>query len=379
MRVLHLGRFWHGKSGGIERHAALLCKGLAAAGVDVVNLVAAKDAQSKDFMVDGVRTVEVASFGVALSTAMAPLLPFKALQLHREKPFDIVHLHLPDPLSHAAALLLPKSVKRVITWHSDIVRQKIALRFYAPFLNRFVNGSDAVVAATQAHFDSTTQIAPELPAQRRHVIAYGLDYSALALTERTAALRDALRAQAQGRGMVFALGRHVYYKGFDVLIDALQHTSAFLVLGGDGPLRAQLQQQAETLGLQSRLLFAGLIPEADLAAYFHACDVFCLPSVEQSEAFGLVQLEAMACGKPVVNTKLNNGVNVVNLDGVTGLTVPVGDAPALAGAVNRLIADTPLREQLGGEAKERAYACYSLVASVQKHIELYQDLLSTER
>ena len=376
MRVLHLGRFWHGKSGGIERHAALLCKGLAAAGVDVVNLVAAKDAHSKDFVVDGVRTVEVASFGVALSTAMAPLLPFKALQLHREKPFDIVHLHLPDPLSHAAALLLPKSVKRVITWHSDIVRQKTALRLYAPFLKRLVNQSDAVVAATQAHFDSTTQIPPELPAQRRHVIRYGLDYSALALTERTAALRDLLRAQAQGRGMVFALGRHVYYKGFDVLIDALQHTSAFLVLGGDGPLRAQLQQQAEALGLQNRIRFAGLIPEADLAAYFHACDVFCLPSVEQSEAFGLVQLEAMACAKPVVCTQLNNGVNVVNVHGQTGYAVPVRDAVALGQSIEGLLQNDALRLELGQRASAHT-AKYSLPHMTAAHVELYQGLLST--
>ena len=376
MRVLHLGRFWHGKSGGIERHAALLCKGLAASGVDVVNLVAAKNVHSQDFMVNGVRTIEVASFGVALSTAIAPLLPFKALQLHREKPFDIVHLHLPDPLSHAAALLLPKSVKRVITWHSDIIRQKTALQMYAPFLNRLVNSADAVVAATQAHFDSSTQISPSLPLNRRHVIAYGLDYSALRLTERTTALRDDLRAQAQGRGMVFALGRHVYYKGFDVLINALEHTSAFLILGGDGPLRPQLQQQVSALGLQDRVHFAGLIPEADLAAYFRTCDVFCLPSVEQSEAFGLVQLEAMACAKPVVNTQLNNGVNVVMLDGVTGLTVPVGDAPAMATAIHRLMVDTNLRKQLGGQAQERAYAEFSLAASVQKHVALYEGLLA---
>ena len=377
MRVLHLGRFWHGKSGGIERHVALLCKGLAADGVDVVNLVAAKDAHSRDFVVDGVRTVEVASFGVALSTAVAPLLPFKALQLHCQQPLDIVHLHLPDPLSHAVALLLPKSVKRVLTWHSDIVRQKTALRFYAPFLNHLVKNSDAVVAATQAHFDSSTQIPSSLPEQRRHVIPYGLDYSALDLNDRTCALRDALRVQAQGRGIVFALGRHVYYKGFDVLINALQSTSAFVILGGDGPMRAELQKQAETLGVQGRILFAGSIPDADLAAYFHACDVFCLPSVEQSEAFGLVQLEAMACAKPVINTQLNNGVNVVSTDGVTGITVPVGDAPALAAAINCLLSDSELRRQLGGEAQERVQRLYSSTASVQRHIDLYQALLST--
>lgn len=375
MRVLHLGRFWHGKSGGIERHAALLCKGLAARGVDVVNLVAAKESRSQDHVIDGVRTVEVASFGVALSTALAPFLPFKAWLLHRERPFDIVHLHLPDPLSHVVALLLPKSVKCVITWHSDIVRQKTALRFYAPFLRRLVNEADAVVVATQAHFDASAQIPQDLPVSRRHVIPYGLDYTSLALTAQTAARRDELRALAHGRGLVFALGRHVYYKGFDALIQALMHTRAFLILGGDGPLRQELQQLVIDLGLEHRVHFAGHIAESDLAAYFHACDVFCLPSVEQSEAFGLVQLEAMACAKPVVCTQLNNGVNVVNVHGKTGFAVPVRDAEALGSCIEELISNDALRLQLGQQALAQTIK-YSLPHMTEEHLRLYQALLS---
>ena len=112
---------------------------------------------------------------------------------------------------------------------------------------------------------------------------------------------------------MFALGRNVYHKGFKVLIEALQHTDTFLILGGDGPLRPQLEQQADALGVGDRVVFSGRIPEEDLAAYLDACDVFCLPSVEQSEAFRLVQLEAMACGKPAVCTQLNNGVTVSSL------------------------------------------------------------------
>lgn len=378
MRVLQFGRFWHDQHGGIERHVALLSKELATLGVEVVNLVAAQNLQGSDVAVDGYRLVQVPSLGIVFSTALAPGLVFKALALHRENKFDVLHLHLPDPLSHLASLVLPSSIKRVITWHSDIIRQKKLLALYQPFLRRITRQADALVAATQAHFDASTQIPHDIPAQRRHVIPYGLDYAPLVLNPRTAALRDELRARAQGRGLVFALGRHVYYKGFDVLIEALQHTDAFLVLGGDGPLRPQLEQQAAALGVSNRVLFSGRIAEEDLAAYFNACDVFCLPSVEPSEAFGLVQLEAMACGKPVVCTQLNNGVNVVNVHGQTGFSVPVRDPLALGHCLARLLQDNALRQKLGEQALAHSRS-YSVPAMTASHIKLYQDLLSTSR
>jgi rhamnosyl/mannosyltransferase len=144
-------------------------------------------------------------------------------------------------------------------------------------------------------------------------------------------------------------------------------------------LRPQLEQQAAALGVSDRVVFSGRIPEEDLPAYFHACDVFCMPSVEPSEAFGLVQLEAMACGKPVVCTQLNNGVNIVNVEGETGLAVPVRDAAALAAAINQLLGDRLLRERLGQQGQQRANTEYSLQAMAASHIGLYQDLVSTAR
>lgn len=374
MRVLQFGRYWNENFGGLERHVQLLSKGLAAQGVDVVNLVAASGINGSDEILDGYRLVRVPSFGTVFSTAMAPTLVLKALSLHREKPFDIIHLHFPDPLSHLASLFLPASIKRVITWHSDIVRQKRLLALYRPLLQRFTRSADALVAATQMHYESSTQIPADMPATRRHVIPYGLNYSSLALTPSLIALRDAIRSKANGRPVIFALGRHVYYKGFDVLIEAMRHVDAYLVLGGEGPLRSQLQAQAVQIGVSHKVWFVGRIPEVELPAYFHACDVFCFPSVEQSEAFGLVQLEAMACGKPVVCSQLENGVNVVNLHQETGLAVPVRDPVALGGALMQLLRDDSLRSRLGEQAKVRAYSLYSLSAMTTSHMHLYKSL-----
>ncbi|ART47151.1 glycosyltransferase [Acidovorax carolinensis] len=378
MRVLQFGRFWNAQHGGLERHVALLAQGLAAQGVEVVNLVAATGRMGSDETQGAYRLVQAPSFGMAYGTAVSPALPLKALALHREQPFDLFHLHLPDPLSHLTSMLLPGNVPRVLSWHSDIVRQKRLLRLYQPFLSRLVRQADALVVATQAHFDSSTQIPDDVPLARRHVIPYGLDYTPLQLDTRTMALRDELRRRARGRGLVFAMGRHVYYKGFEVLIDALVHTDAYLVLGGDGPLRAQLEQQAAAMGLSDRMFFSGRIPEEDLAAYFHACDLFCLPSVEPSEAFGLVQLEAMACGKPVVCTQLGNGVNVVNVHGQTGFAVPVRDPVAFGQCIARLLKDDALRHQLGAQALRHTEQ-YSVPAMTASHIRLYQELLKTRR
>ena len=376
VRVLQFGRFWNEQHGGIERHVSLLGQGLAAQGVEVVNLVAATGRGGTDETQGLYRLIRAPSFGEAYSMALSPALVWKALTLHRQKPFDILHFHFPDPLSHFTSVLLPSNVRRVITWHSDIIRQKRLLAFYQPLLSRITRQADALVAATQAHFDVSTQIPKDIPIVRCHVIPYGLDYKPLELNARTAALRDQLRVRSQGRGLVFALGRHVYYKGFNVLIDALQHTSAFLILGGDGPLRPQLELQVAKLGLSHRILFTGHIPEEDLAAYFHACDVFCLPAVERSEAFGLVQLEAMACGKPVVCTQLNNGVNVVNVDGQTGFAVPARNPVALGECLAQLLGDHALRQKLGAQALAHTDG-YSVRSMTASHIKLYQDLLST--
>jgi glycosyltransferase involved in cell wall biosynthesis len=386
LSVLQFGRFNNAEqNGGIERHMQLLCDGLTALDTDVTYLVAGDSLHSLDSQIStatgSYRMVEAATFGTFFSTAASPMQVIKALMMHRKKPFDVVHLHFPNPLAHIASLLLPKSIKRVITWHSDIVRQKRLLAMYLPFLKRVTLRADALIAATPAHFTSSTQIPSSLPSTKRHVIPYGRDFSDLELTALTSELCISLKNRAKSvsssGGIIFALGRHVYYKGFDVLIEAMQHVDAQLILGGDGPLKVELQQQTERLGIAHKITFTGSIAEAELAAYFNACDIFCLPSVEQSEAFGLVQLEAMACGKPVVCTQLNNGVNVVNQSGVTGLAVPVRNATALAKALNTLLNDDALRSKLGQQAKAHAISGYSLPAMSSSHLALYHMLLST--
>jgi rhamnosyl/mannosyltransferase len=277
-------------------------------------------------------------------------------------------------MAHLASELLPRSVKRVIGWHSDIVRQQGLLKLYRPLLDRSLRGADAIIAATPAHISSSEQLSPVRDSARLHVVPYGFDLSRF---RDRPPLADEIRRRHGGALLLFALGRHVYYKGFGFLIRALASVpQAALALGGQGPLTAELQRVAREAGVADRVHFIGRVPDQDLPAWYHACDVFCLPSVEPAEAFGIVQVEAMACGRPVLCCQLDNGVNWVNRDGVTGLAVPPADVSALAAALERLRGDASLRARLGEAGRRRAFDVFSAEAMARSTLAIYREVLS---
>lgn len=375
MRVLHLGKYWR-KDGGIETHVKTLCKSLASVGVDVVNLVSSIDGRGDQFQTDGYNVVESPTHGVYFSTSLAPRMVLDARRLQDRQAFDLIHLHFPDPMSHLVSMALPAQIPRTITWHSDVVKQRHLLKLYRPFQRREIMRAKAMVAFTSSHFTSSTQIPSHYPAAQKHVIPYGMDLGWLEPTPSTAARVKAIRALAGGKFMVFALGRHVEYKGYGVLLMAMQHTSAHLVLGGDGPLTPALKELSQRLGIVDRVCFAGRLSEADLAAHYHACDVFCLPSVTPNEAFGIVQVEAMACGKPVICTQLSNGVNDINPHMHTGLTVPASNPDALAQAIEQMQHDQPLRQELGRNARQHAHNKFPIQYMVNQYLALYAHVLT---
>jgi rhamnosyl/mannosyltransferase len=372
IRVLTFGRFADDNFGGLERYVFELGRALEVE-VSFVNIVARRGAPPDAPMAgETVYARPIASVG---DTPVCPTMPLHALRRHWRTPFDIAHLQFPaDPMAHLAYELLPRSVKRVITWHSDIVRQQGLLTLYRPLLNRSLRRADAIIAPTPAHISSSRQLDPVRDTARLHIVPFGFD---LTRFRERPALADEIRARRAGRFLLFALGRHVYYKGFEFLIRALASVpQATLALGGQGPLTGELQRIARVAGVAERVDFVGRIPDRDLPAWYHACDVFCLPSVEPAEAFGIVQVEAMACGKPVLCCQLNNGVNWVNRDGETGLAVPPADPAALAGALEQLRGDGALRARLGEEGRRRAYSVFSAEAMARGTLAVYREVLS---
>ena len=375
MKVLHFGRFYNAQFGGLERVVSLLLGGLSSS-IEVVNLVANERFASDELEVNGYRIHKVPSLGVLAGTAICPTMPLAARRLYREQRFDIAHLHFPDPMSHLAAAALPPQVKIVISWHSDIIRQKRLFKLYRPFLDRIVARADAIVGATPLHFSASTQLGACSDRGRLKVVPYGIDFAPFE-TAAAAAAGENLKRTFGRRFVIFAIGRHVYYKGFEFLVRAMRELrdDAILVLGGTGPLSESLKELAASLGLAGRIVFPGRIADEDLPAYYHAADVFCLPSVEPSEAFGLVQVEAMACRRPVVSCELGNGVSYVNRDGVTGLVVPPADSRALAAALNRLLDDAPLRKRMGEAGYARAKSEFTVEAMTRGMLSVYQAVL----
>ncbi len=378
MRVLHFGRFYNDQFGGLERHVDLLLRGLRPH-CEVDNLVAHDHWARAVLRIDNYTVYKTPSLGKVAGAAACPLMPLMARALHRMHDYDIVHLHFPDPMAHLASTFLPRDVKRVITWHSDIVRQKRLLRLYRPFLNRIVNQADALIISTPRHLEASTQLTACRHPERIHVVPFGLDYRPFDEAARAQTAIAALRTHLAGQApLIFTIGRHVYYKGLEFLIRAMgEIAQGVLVIGGDGPLTPGLKALTQSLGLSARIRFVGRIPDAELPFYYHACDVFCMPSVEPAEAFGLVQLEAMACGKPVVCCELHNGVTYVNRDGETGLVVVPRDPQALARALTRLLDDPVLRRQFGEHGRRRARGEFSMDSMAAGTLRVYGQVLGT--
>lgn len=378
MRVLHIGKFFPPPFGGMETVLVQLCEQLAPlVATDV--LVAHSRPRYETFRRDGYTVHKVPSLGTLAGTSICPSMPLWARRLFAQRQYDLVHLHFPNPTAHLAVAALPKSVPLVISWHSDVIRQQRLLRLYRPFLNRIVARAAAVVGATPKHFSSSSQL-QRCPAHRRFVVPYAIDAERFRITPHAQRLAEAVRRRCAGERLIFAVGRHVSYKGFEYLIRALpQVAGSRLLLGGDGPLTPQLQTVARVCGVAERVTFLGRIPAADLPAYYSAADVFCLPSVTRNEAFGMVQLEAMLCRRPVVCCELHNGVSAVNLDGVTGLVVPPRDPHALAAALNRLLCDARLRQRMGAAGHARAVREFSAEKMREGMLAVYRAVLDHRR
>jgi glycosyltransferase involved in cell wall biosynthesis len=365
-RVLHVGKFYPPHMGGMETHLQVLCRGLRSE-VDVRVLVASDTRRHSVELIDG---IEVTRAGTAFNLAGAPVCPGMVRAI-REARAEIVHLHLPNPAAILAYLASGYRGRLVVSYHSDVVRQRALDAAFRPILHATLAQADAIIAATPNYVESSPVLARFR--SRCHVIPYGIPLDGFErIDSAVGGIRDRF-----GSRLVVSIGRLVYYKGFDTLIRAMREVQAHLVIVGEGPLRGALEAEVRALGLCDRVTFVGGVD--DVVPYCHAADVFVLASVARSEAFGIVQLEAMACGTPVVNTWLDSGVPYVSRDGESGLTVPPAEPGALAGAINRLLDDPALRTEFGRTARSRVEAEFSEGVMVDRTLDLYARLLGTSR
>jgi rhamnosyl/mannosyltransferase len=371
LEVLQVGKLYYPVIGGVEQVVRTIAEGLRDR-VRMRVLVCNTSGRTERSIVGGVEVTRAGSLGLMGNMPLS--WRFFGEYRRASASADIVHVHMPFPLADLACLMMRRRAKVVVWWHSEVVRQRVLGALYRPLIDRFLRRADRIVVATPNHVRYTALLAPHR--DKCVVIPFGVDARKYALTEAVRSQSSAIRG-AHGTPLVLFIGRLVYYKGVETLVRAMADVSGHLVIIGTGPLEARLREMARTLGIASKVSFVGAVKDEELPGYLHACDMFVLPSVARSEAFGLVQLEAMACGKPVVNTSLESGAPWVSVDRETGLTVPPGDSRALASALNTLLEDRALREAYGAAARARVEKVFSLEGMLDSVLRLYESVAAS--
>jgi glycosyltransferase involved in cell wall biosynthesis len=363
--VLQVGKYYPPHVGGMETHLETLCGELGKY-LDVKVVVANDRRWREEAAIDGVNVTRV---GTPVSFASAPICPGLVHEIRNARA-DIIHIHLPNPSAVLAYLMSNNPAPLVVTYHSDVIRQKVLGGLFAPLLRRMLDRCAMIIATSRNYIESSPILAGYR--DRCRVIPHGIPVGQFHRYDQAVVAR--IRGEF-GPRIVISVGRLVYYKGLDYLIRAMESVKGNLLIVGEGPLRASLEREAEVCGVRDRVFFLGEVQ--DVVPYYHAADVFALASVARSEAFGIVQLEAMTCGKPVVNTRLASGVPFVSLDRVTGLTVPPANQQALAAAINTLLDDPKQRIAYGQAARRRVREGFSVEVMASRTLELYAEVTGT--
>ena len=306
-----------------------------------------------------------------LSTSMAPAMVRELRRMSGGR--DIIHVHMPDPMVALAIWTVRPKARLVVHWHSDVVRQRRAMKLYEPLQRWLLARADAIVSTSAAYAHSSIPLKPWL--DKVTVIPIGIsDNRGQDFAPKT----EAIREEFQGRKIVFALGRMTYYKGFEVLIEAARNLpdDCVVLIGGDGPEMPRYRAAVKAQGVEGKVVLLGHVNDGDLPSYYEACDVFCMSSTVRSEAYGVTMVEAMVMGRPVVSTDIvGSGVPWVNVHGLTGFNTPVGQAAPLTQALSRLLGDVALRKLMGAASRERYLTKFNANSMARETIRLYEAIL----
>jgi rhamnosyl/mannosyltransferase len=353
MKILQTNKLYPPHFGGIENVIRDIAEILASDSSFQSDVLVCQEKGKRNIeKINGVGVSRAASFGRLFSLPIS----FDYFRLFRKtiKDYDLLLIHHPFPLASIARFLyMPKNKPVAVWYHSDIVRQRFFYFLVYPFLYLDLKAAKVI-------FVSSHRLAEKSPLLNKfldkcQVIPFGVD---LNLYRKDYSSQAADLKNKYGRFML-AVGRLVYYKGYFDLLEAMKTAPGKLLIVGTGPLDIDMAMFISDNNLEDKVVIISSHPK-DLVPYYQTCEFLVFPSNARSEAFGLVQIEAMACGKPVINTDLPTGVPEVSLDGKTGLTVPVGDHQKLAQAIKSLWEDDKLRLKFGQEAGKRAESVYAL-------------------
>jgi glycosyltransferase involved in cell wall biosynthesis len=360
MRILHVYKDYFPVLGGIENHVRVLAESQVRAGHQVIALVCSLSSRTTVEELNGVKVVKSGRLG---TVASMPISLSQPMAVARLRP-DLIHVHSPYPLGEVSAWLLGRGPRLVITYHSDVVRQKGLLRLYGPLLRRVLRRADRILTDSPNYLRTSVWLQPVR--DKCVAVPLGVD-----------AVRFAPPATPYaGPPMLLFVGRLRYYKGLDTLLHALVALpDVVLSVVGEGAMRTKWEGLAASLGVNGRVRFVGEVEDDALPGVYRQASAFVLPANARAEAFGTVLLEAMASGLPCVTTELGTGTSWVVQDGLTGLVVPPNDPAALAVAIGRILADPNLARQMGQAGRERVEREFTESVMVNAVMAVYRELL----
>jgi glycosyltransferase involved in cell wall biosynthesis len=322
-------------------------------------------------------SVRVIRIGRRVSLARLEVCPglVRALCRVQAGAVDLLHLHVPNPTMVLALAAVPARLPVVITYHSDVIRQKLLALPLRPFKHRVFRRASRVLSNSPTYHAGSPFLQRYL--DKLLVLPMGIDLEPYRRPS-AAALAYAERVRkAHGTPLWLFVGRLVYYKGLDNALAALAGVPGRLLVIGTGELEGTLRRRAAELRVADRVVWCGHRGDEEVVGAYHAASALWFPSNARSEAFGLVQVEAMASGCPVINTAIpDSGVPWVSRHGETGLTVPVNDPLALAQAANRLLAEPGLRDRLAAAARERAAKEFDHRLMAERTLAVYRQVLA---
>ena len=367
MRVLHFYKTYYPDTwGGIEQVIRQMCVGTGRLGVTNEVLTLTRDSGPAQIEFEG-HTVHRVRMDFEIASTGFSFGAIRALARLARKA-DVIHYHFPWPFMDIAHFMARIDKPSVVTYHSDIVRQKALLRVYTPLKQRFLKSVDAIVATSPNYLASSPVLGRYK--HKTRTITYGLDQSIYPRPSQ--AVLDKWRARCGERFFLF-VGMLRYYKGLHILLDALAGTDYPVVIVGAGPLEQELKAHAERLGL-THVMFVGALEEEDKVALLELSYAMAFPSHLRSEAFGISLLEGAMYGKPMISSEIGTGTTYINVDQVTGLVVPPSDPQAFGAAMRTLWEQPELAAAMGRRAAERYRELFTAERMAHSYVALYREL-----
>ncbi len=353
MRILHIGKYWD-EIGGIETYVRELAESQAKK--HKIDVLVSNTKNSEEIIEKKNLKVIKARRFFSLNSA-----PFADYYRHlKSKNYDIIHFHHPNPIATIAYLLAKPKGKLILTYHADIVKQNISNFFFAPFPKKLLKRAEKIIVTSQDYLD-TSKVLHDFRSKCT-VIPLGIDINKIKSKE--------IKHKTP---TILFVGRLVKWKGVDYLIKAMKGVDAKIIIAGDGTKKEKLQNLAEKLDVNAE--FLGKIKDREkLEYYYNLCDIFVLPSIARNESFGIVLLEAMAHGKPVISTEIGTGTSFANKNNETGIVVKPKDEKELRAAINILLKNRKLRVILGKNARKRVEQHFSLKKMLSATENLYKNL-----